>query len=127
SIPCSPECKIVRQILLDHPLSYVLTATADVLVVYLQQFRRTVSKVPSPEHTIKFMPNTQEFIYTVDMFRDILLLHVKTPENPFVAPVNIETIEAFMNRVGYQGVVNNRLTFINLGNVLNDDQNSCCC
>ncbi|GKE23737.1 hypothetical protein Tco_1435249, partial [Tanacetum coccineum] len=30
---------------------------------------------------------------------------VKTPENPFVAPVNIETIEAFMNRVGYQGVV----------------------
>ncbi|GKA90603.1 hypothetical protein Tco_0812473 [Tanacetum coccineum] len=33
SIPCSPECKIVGQILLDHPLSYALTATADVLVV----------------------------------------------------------------------------------------------
>ncbi|GJY09343.1 hypothetical protein Tco_0377528 [Tanacetum coccineum] len=33
SIPCSPECKIVRQILLDHPLSYALTATADVPVV----------------------------------------------------------------------------------------------
>ncbi|GJR43813.1 retrovirus-related pol polyprotein from transposon TNT 1-94 [Tanacetum coccineum] len=30
---------------------------------------------------------------------------VETPENPFVASVNIETIEAFMNRVGYQGVV----------------------
>ncbi|GKD64500.1 hypothetical protein Tco_1306608, partial [Tanacetum coccineum] len=36
SIPCSPECKIVRQILLDHPLSYALTATADVPAVYLQ-------------------------------------------------------------------------------------------
>nr|GEX79074.1 hypothetical protein [Tanacetum cinerariifolium] len=30
SIPCSSKCKIVRQILLDHPLSYALTATADV-------------------------------------------------------------------------------------------------
>ncbi|GKC55194.1 hypothetical protein Tco_1077939 [Tanacetum coccineum] len=29
----------------------------------------------------------------------------ETPENPFVTPVNIQTIEAFMNRVGYQGVV----------------------
>ncbi|GJU72577.1 hypothetical protein Tco_1263982, partial [Tanacetum coccineum] len=33
SISCSPECKIVGQILLDHPLSYALNATADVPVV----------------------------------------------------------------------------------------------
>ncbi|GJU28470.1 hypothetical protein Tco_1167091 [Tanacetum coccineum] len=105
SIPCSPECKIVGQILLDHPLSYALIATYDVPTVYLQQFWRTVSKVPGPEDTIKFMLNTQEFIYTVDMFRDILHFPVETHENLFVAPCNIETIEAFMNRVGYQGVV----------------------
>ncbi|GJW21616.1 hypothetical protein Tco_0032238 [Tanacetum coccineum] len=105
SIPCSPECKIVWQILLDHPLSYDLTATADVPAVYLQQFWRTVSKVPGPKDTIKFMLNNQEFIYTVDMFRDILHLPVETPDNPFVAPVTIETIKTFMNRVGYQGVV----------------------
>ncbi|GJV79151.1 hypothetical protein Tco_1515021, partial [Tanacetum coccineum] len=105
SIPCSPECKIVGKILLDHPLRYALTATADVPVVYLQQFWWTVSKVPGPEDTIKFMLNTQEFIYTVDMFQDILYLPKETPENPFVAPVNIETIKAYMNRVGYQGVV----------------------
>ncbi|GJV30555.1 putative reverse transcriptase domain-containing protein [Tanacetum coccineum] len=36
SIPCSPECKIVGLILLDHCLSYALTATADVPDVYLQ-------------------------------------------------------------------------------------------
>ncbi|GKD81151.1 hypothetical protein Tco_1347990, partial [Tanacetum coccineum] len=59
----------------------------------------TVSKVPSPEDTIKFMLNTQEFIYTMDMFRDILHLPVETLDNPFVAPVNIETIEAFMKKV----------------------------
>ncbi|GKA26143.1 hypothetical protein Tco_0712252 [Tanacetum coccineum] len=67
SIPCSPECKIVGLILLDHC--------------------------------------TEQFIYTLDMFRDTLQLPVETPENPFVAPANIHTIEAFMNRVGYQGVV----------------------
>ncbi|GKE28503.1 hypothetical protein Tco_1443887, partial [Tanacetum coccineum] len=76
SIPCSPECKIVGHILLDHPLSYALTATADVPAVYLQQFWRTMSKVP-----------------------------VETPDTLFVAPANIHTIEAFMNKVGYQGVV----------------------
>ncbi|GJR39490.1 hypothetical protein Tco_1215174 [Tanacetum coccineum] len=52
SIPCSPECKIVGQILLDHPLSYALIATADV----------------------------PDFVYIVDMFRDILHLPVETPE-----------------------------------------------
>nr|GEV19254.1 hypothetical protein [Tanacetum cinerariifolium] len=67
-----------------------------------------VSKVPGPEDTIKFMLNTQEFIYTVDMFQDILHLHVETLENLFVAPVNIKTIKAFMNRVGYQGVVDKK-------------------
>ncbi|GJW82655.1 hypothetical protein Tco_0155800 [Tanacetum coccineum] len=105
SIPCSPECKIVGLILLDHCLSHALTATADVPAVYLQQFWRTVSKVPDTEDTIKFMLDTQQFTYTVDMFRDTLHLPVETPENPFVAPANINTIETFMNRVGYQGVV----------------------
>ncbi|GKE84266.1 hypothetical protein Tco_1558008 [Tanacetum coccineum] len=67
SIPCSSECKIVGQILLDHPLSYALTATANVPVVYLQQFWRMVSKVPDTKDTIKFMLDTQQFIYTVDI------------------------------------------------------------
>ncbi|GJR08068.1 retrovirus-related pol polyprotein from transposon TNT 1-94 [Tanacetum coccineum] len=75
SIPCSPECKI------------------------------TVSKVPDTEDTIKFMLDTQQFIYTMDMFRDTLHLPVETLENPFVAPANINTIETFMNKVSYQGVV----------------------
>ncbi|GJS64822.1 putative ribonuclease H-like domain-containing protein [Tanacetum coccineum] len=105
SIPCSLECKIVGLILLDHCLSQALTATDDVPAVYLQQFWWTVSKVPDTEDTIKFMLDTQQFIYTVDMFRDALHLPVETPENPFVAPANIHTIEAFMNIVGYQGVV----------------------
>ncbi|GKA86576.1 zf-CCHC domain-containing protein [Tanacetum coccineum] len=105
SIPCSPECKIVGQILLDHPLSYALTATVDVPAVYLQQFWRTASKVPNTEDIIKFLLDTQQFTYTVDMFRDTLHLPVETPDTPFVALANIHIIEAFINIVGYQGVV----------------------
>ncbi|GKD64501.1 hypothetical protein Tco_1306609 [Tanacetum coccineum] len=39
------------------------------------------------------------------MFRDTLHLLVETPDTPFVTPANIHTIKVFMNRVGYQGVV----------------------
>nr|GEU33297.1 hypothetical protein [Tanacetum cinerariifolium] len=98
SIPCSPACKIVGQILLDHPLSYALTATADVPVVYLQQFWQTVHKVPNTKDTVKFKLDTQEITYMVDMFQAILKLHVETPENQFVAPVTIKIIESFMNK-----------------------------
>ncbi|GKD05422.1 hypothetical protein Tco_1180396, partial [Tanacetum coccineum] len=92
-------------ILLDHPLIYALTATTDVPAVYLQQFWRTVSKVPDTEVTIKFLLDTQQFTYTMDMFRDTLHLPVETPDTLFFAPVNIHTIKAFMNIIGYQGVV----------------------
>ncbi|GJS91561.1 hypothetical protein Tco_0774197 [Tanacetum coccineum] len=51
------------------------------------------------------MLDTEKFTYTVDMFCDTLHLPVKTPENPFVAPINIQTIKDFMNMVGYQGMV----------------------
>ncbi|GJS75461.1 hypothetical protein Tco_0725342 [Tanacetum coccineum] len=104
-IPCSPECKIVGQILLDHPLSYALTPTTDVPVVYLQQFWKTFSKVPNTKDTIKFKLDTQEIAYTVDMFRDTLHFPVETLDNPFIAPVDIKDIESFMQKVGYQGVV----------------------
>nr|GEW94002.1 reverse transcriptase domain-containing protein [Tanacetum cinerariifolium] len=30
---------------------------------------------------------------------------VETPDNPFVVPINIEAIEPFMNKFGYQGVI----------------------
>ncbi|GKE72631.1 hypothetical protein Tco_1534672, partial [Tanacetum coccineum] len=79
SIPCSPECKIVGKILLDHPLSNDLTAIGDL--------------------------DSQEIVSTVDMFRNTLQLPVETLENPFVVPPNIDIIESFMNRVGYQGIV----------------------
>ncbi|GJW50146.1 retrovirus-related pol polyprotein from transposon TNT 1-94 [Tanacetum coccineum] len=52
-IPCSPECKIVGKILLDHPLSYALTATADVPAVYLQQFPKNLNKMLMTEDTIQ--------------------------------------------------------------------------
>ncbi|GJS93128.1 hypothetical protein Tco_0800096, partial [Tanacetum coccineum] len=96
---------IVGQILLDHPLSYAITMTVDVPAVYLQQFWKTVSEVPDTKDTIKFKLDTQEIIYVVDMFCDTFHLPMETPDNTFIAPVDIEIIQSFMQRVGYQGVV----------------------
>nr|GEV36658.1 hypothetical protein [Tanacetum cinerariifolium]GEV36663.1 hypothetical protein [Tanacetum cinerariifolium] len=97
-IPCSPEYKIVGHILLNHPLSYALTATADVPVVYLQQFWKTVSKVLNTKDTIKFKLDSQEIIYIVDMFCKTLKMRVETLDNPFIAPINIKTMFKVFNR-----------------------------
>ncbi|GKD78438.1 hypothetical protein Tco_1341059, partial [Tanacetum coccineum] len=55
---------IMGQLMLDHPLSYALTTTSDVLAVYLQRFWKTVSKVPDTKDTIKFKLDRQEIVYT---------------------------------------------------------------
>nr|GEW20278.1 hypothetical protein [Tanacetum cinerariifolium] len=39
------------------------------------------------------------------MFHDTLKLPLETLDNPFIAPVSIKVIESFMQKVGYQGVV----------------------
>nr|GEX82809.1 hypothetical protein [Tanacetum cinerariifolium] len=52
-----------------------------------------------------FKLDTQEITYKVDMFRATLKLPMETPDNPFVAPVTIEIVKSFMNKVGYQGLV----------------------
>nr|GEZ17975.1 hypothetical protein [Tanacetum cinerariifolium] len=88
------------EILLDHPLSYAMIATTDVPIVYSQQIWQTVHKVPDTKDTIRFELDTQEITY-----RDTFKLSVETPDNSFVVPATIEIIESFMNRVGYQGVV----------------------
>ncbi|GKA60981.1 copia protein [Tanacetum coccineum] len=72
SIPCSPKCKIVGQILLDHPLSYALTATADVLTVYLQQFWKIVNKVLDTKDTIIFKMDSQEIVYTTVGYQGVV-------------------------------------------------------
>ncbi|GJR92316.1 hypothetical protein Tco_0264490 [Tanacetum coccineum] len=95
SIPCSLECKIVGQILLDHPLSYALTAIVNL--------------------------DIQEIVYTADMFRDTLHLPVETPNNLFITLVTIKTIESFMQTVGYQGVVDRMKKFSSIPSRLEVD------
>nr|GEU45246.1 putative RNA-directed DNA polymerase, eukaryota, reverse transcriptase zinc-binding domain protein [Tanacetum cinerariifolium] len=105
---------IVGKILLDHPLSYALTATTDVPAVYLQQFWKTVTKIPDTDYTIIFKLDSEEIVYTIDMFRNTLHLLMETPENSFVVPANIEIIESLMNKVGYQGHDHTKINILQL-------------
>ncbi|GJW32032.1 retrovirus-related pol polyprotein from transposon TNT 1-94 [Tanacetum coccineum] len=72
---------------------------------YKMKYLSESYEVPDTEDTIRFKLDTQDIMYAVDMFRDTIQPPVETPDNPFVAPVNIEIIESFMHTVGYQGVV----------------------
>ncbi|GKE96941.1 hypothetical protein Tco_1581796 [Tanacetum coccineum] len=67
NIPCSKKCRIVWQLLVDHAISYALTAIADVLAVYIQQFWKTVKQAPNHNETIHFMDDKEEITYTMDM------------------------------------------------------------
>ncbi|GJU79671.1 hypothetical protein Tco_1282036 [Tanacetum coccineum] len=102
NIMCPKECKIVGQLLVDHPLSYVLTATADVPA----QFWKSVKLVVNTNETIRFMMDRKEITYTIDMFCATLKLPVETPNHPFIAPVTLKFIQPFLKIVGYQGMVN---------------------
>ncbi|GJR57232.1 hypothetical protein Tco_1499394 [Tanacetum coccineum] len=47
----------------------------------------------------------------MDMFRDTLHPPVETPNNPFIAPVNIKVIKSLMQKISYQGVIDKVSTF----------------
>nr|GFB35613.1 hypothetical protein [Tanacetum cinerariifolium] len=64
-----------------------------------------IHKVPDTKDTIIFTLETQDIVYTVDMFHDTFKLPVETPDHLFVVLATIKIIESFMHKVGYQGVV----------------------
>nr|GEX16557.1 retrovirus-related Pol polyprotein from transposon TNT 1-94 [Tanacetum cinerariifolium] len=68
-------------------------------------YQRTVSKVSNTKETIRFKLDTQEIVYIVDIFQDTLHFPVETLDNPFIASINIQIIELFLNNGSYQGVV----------------------
>ncbi|GKE47704.1 hypothetical protein Tco_1478962, partial [Tanacetum coccineum] len=105
------SASMLGQILVDHALSYALTATANVLAVYLQHFWKTVKKVPNANETIRFMLDRKEITYTMDMFCSTLQLPVETPKNPFIASATLEYIQPFINIIGYQGDVDKLSAF----------------
>nr|GEW35874.1 copia protein [Tanacetum cinerariifolium] len=67
--------------------------------------KKTVSKVSDTKDTIRFKLETQEIMYTVDMFCDTLHLPVETPDNRIIAPVTVKNIKSFMQMISYQGVL----------------------
>ncbi|GJW26213.1 hypothetical protein Tco_0040024 [Tanacetum coccineum] len=105
---------MVGQILVDHALSYALTATADVPAIYIQQLWRTVKQVPNANETILFMVDKKDIIYTMDMFCATLKMPIETPKQPFIPPDDFDYIKSFLKILGYQGsleCLTSRMTF----------------
>ncbi|GKB78682.1 hypothetical protein Tco_0945577 [Tanacetum coccineum] len=106
-----PKERIVGQIMIDHALSYALTATVDVPAVYIQQFWKSVKQVPNANDTIHLTIDRETITYTMDMFHDTLKLPVETPDNPFIKPAYLKFIQRFLKIVSYKGIVDKVSTF----------------
>ncbi|GKE60416.1 hypothetical protein Tco_1510783, partial [Tanacetum coccineum] len=105
NILCPKESKIVGKLLVDHALSYALTAIVDVPVVYLQQFWKTVKQVLNANDTICFTVDKETITYTVNMFHSTLKRLVETPEQPFIPHTSLKFIQQFLKIFGYQCLV----------------------
>ncbi|GKA44191.1 retrovirus-related pol polyprotein from transposon TNT 1-94 [Tanacetum coccineum] len=80
SIPCSPECKLVGKILLDHSLSYALTATVNVPVSVGTSAGRVIlfSTIPT------VIPDTTPTVTLPTTHVDTTLT---PPEIPTISPI----------------------------------------
>ncbi|GKE89494.1 hypothetical protein Tco_1566969, partial [Tanacetum coccineum] len=56
---------------------------------------------PETKDTIRFRLDTQEILYTVDMFRETLKLPMETPDNSYLATISCSTMlfHAMVNRI----------------------------
>ncbi|KAJ9542313.1 hypothetical protein OSB04_028819 [Centaurea solstitialis] len=75
---------VVLEILRAHPLAYAMQATADIPMIYLQQFWNT-SRVENRDgvQTIIGRVDQTDLVFTLEDLRRILRLPAATPEAPF--------------------------------------------
>ncbi|GJY86327.1 retrovirus-related pol polyprotein from transposon TNT 1-94 [Tanacetum coccineum] len=68
-------CKIIGEILKNHPLKDALTLSAPSPTIYLQQFWCMVHKVANAKDVIRFKIDQQEVDFTLDIFwLDVLMI-----------------------------------------------------
>ncbi|GJX04596.1 hypothetical protein Tco_0190512 [Tanacetum coccineum] len=77
--------------------------TANVLEIYMHQFWNTVNKVQDSS-SYQFKLDNKRFRVDTKVFRDILQIYLKLPDQPFdIPPSTDEEIVSFIYELGYTG------------------------
>ena len=81
------QAEVILEILKVHPIAYAMQATAEVPMIYLQQFWHTSQIVDrAGVRTLVGRVDQTELAVNLDDFRRILHLPAATAQAPFVTP-----------------------------------------
>ncbi|GJS00303.1 integrase, catalytic region, zinc finger, CCHC-type containing protein [Tanacetum coccineum] len=99
-VQCSPESKILTNIIKNHPLRFSIAASSSVPWIYMAQFWHTL-KVDGSKYRLKFMLDKKELTLTLDDFRTIFHLPQATDNNhnSFVPPLSFSDMVPFYKQV----------------------------
>ncbi|GKD31480.1 hypothetical protein Tco_1242258 [Tanacetum coccineum] len=102
-----PQREATYQITLDalnlSPCYPAFLITANVLEIYMHQFWNTVNKVQDSS-SYQFKLDNKRFRVDAEVFRDILQIYLKLPDQPFdIPPSTDEEILSFIYELGYTG------------------------
>ncbi|GKB64365.1 hypothetical protein Tco_0920551 [Tanacetum coccineum] len=97
---CSPESKIMTNIIKNHPLRFSIAASSSVPWIYMAQFWHTLKEDRS-KYRLKFMLDKKELNLTLDDFRTIFHLPQATDnnQNSFVPPPSFSDMVPFYKQV----------------------------
>ncbi|GJS83870.1 hypothetical protein Tco_0750411 [Tanacetum coccineum] len=95
-VQCSPESKILTNIIKNHPLRFSIAASSSVPWIYMAQFWNTL-KEDGLKYRLRFMLDKKELTLTLDDFRKIFHLPQATANNhnSFMPPPSFSNMVPF--------------------------------
>ncbi|GKB09840.1 hypothetical protein Tco_0843763 [Tanacetum coccineum] len=104
--PTIPEKEETFQVILDiikaSPCFKAFTIITDVPEIYMQQFWFTIKKTKKTPF-YEFSLADKKFLVDVELFREILDIFPRLPNEDFVAPPSEEDLLTFLIELGYKG------------------------
>nr|GEY42626.1 hypothetical protein [Tanacetum cinerariifolium] len=102
TLTCPPATKIIKEIILQHPLQYALTASASVPLIYMQQMWHTL-QLDGFKEAFKFFIDRHEVKFNVNDLRTVLQLPLATINGnaKFVKALEFLTITEFLSILGH--------------------------
>ncbi|GJU38081.1 hypothetical protein Tco_1186435 [Tanacetum coccineum] len=97
-----PNYHLTLDIIKHYSCYNAFLITADVPQIYMQQFWYTISKNKNTS-SYQFQIDNQKFEIGVKLFRDILWITPKVPNQEFVAPPPHDALVSFVKQLGYKG------------------------
>ncbi|GJT99296.1 retrovirus-related pol polyprotein from transposon TNT 1-94 [Tanacetum coccineum] len=100
NVQCPSESKILMNIITNHPLRFIIAASASVPWIYMVQFWHTL-KEDGSNHRLKFLLDRKELTLTLDDFRTIFHLPQANDNNNalFVPPPSFSDMVPFYKQV----------------------------